>query len=141
MVGKTKRGKGTKTLVLVDSQGLSLAAIIASVTFHKVTLIESHLEKRLRKRLLYDRATDSDHLGLRLARRRMELITPHRKSRKAPSLHHGRILRRYRHRWKNERSISWLYNFRRLVTRYEYCDHKTHGFVQLACLIIVLKQL
>jgi transposase len=90
--------------------------------------------------LLYDRAADSDHLRQRLARRGIELITPHRKNRKTAPLQDKRKLRRYRRRWKIERSISWLHNFRRLVTRYEYYAHLFQGFVQLACLIIVLRQ-
>ena len=46
----------------------------------------------------------------------------------------------YRRRWKIERSIGWVQNFRRLVTRYEYYTHLFHGFVQLACLIVVMRR-
>jgi transposase len=144
LVGKTKRGKGTKIMVLIDGRGLPLGALIANATPHEVTLIEPLLAKRvlrrLPKRLLYDRAADSDPLRQRLTRRGIELITPHRKNRKTAPLQDGRRLRRYRRRWKIERSISWLHNFRRLVTRYEYYAHLFQGFVQLACLIIVLRQ-
>jgi transposase len=144
LVGKTKRGKGTKIMVLIDGQGLPLGALIANATPHEVTLIEPLLAervlRRLPERLLYDRAADSDPLRQRLAQRGIELITPHRKNRKTASLQDGRRLRRYRRRWKIERSISWLHNFRRLVTRYEYYAHLFQGFVQLACLTIVLRQ-
>ena len=143
-VGKTKRGKGTKTMVLVDGRGLPLGAEIASASPHEVTLIEPLLEKRILRtkprRLIYDAAADSDPLRARLAKRGIELISPHRKNRKKPPTQDGRKLRRYRRRWKIERSIGWLQNFRRLVTRYEYYAHLFHGFVQLACLMVVMRR-
>ena len=144
LVGKTKRGKGTKTMVLTDASGLPLSATVASASPHEVTLIEPLLESRVLRRrpgrLIYDAAADSDPLRQRLARRGIELISPHRRNRSKPATQDGRSLRRYRKRWKIERSIGWLQNFRRLVTRYEYYAYLFHGFVQLACLIIVLRQ-
>jgi transposase len=144
MVGKTKRGKGTKTMVLADAKGLPISATIASATPHEVTLIEPllgcrQLRRRL-NRLIYDTAADSDPLRERLAKRGIELICPHRRNRVKPATQDGRRLRRYRRRWKIERSIGWLQNFRRLVTRCEYHAELFQGFVHLACLIIVLRQ-
>lgn len=143
-VGKTKRGKGTKTMVLVDGRGLPLGAEIASASPHEVTLIEPLLDRRILpnkpRRLIYDAAADSDPLRTRLAKRGIELVSPHRKNRKKPPTQDGRKLRRYRRRWKIERSIGWLQNFRRLVTRYEYYAHLFHGFVQLACLMVVMRR-
>lgn len=143
-VGKTKCGKGTKTMVLIDGNGLPMAAEIASASPAEVTLIEPLVEKRVirrkPKRLIYDRAADSDPLRKRLRRRGIELICPHRKGRRKPATQDGRPLRRYRRRWKVERSISWLKNFRRTVVRYERYAHLFHGFVQLACLLIVVRQ-
>ena len=143
-VGKTKRGKGTKTMVLSDGRGLPLAAEIASASPHEVTLIEPLIERRILPkkpcRLIYDLAGDSDPLRARLARRGIELVCPHRKNRRKPPTQDGRKLRRFRRRWQIERSISWLQNFRRLVTRYEYYAHLFHGFVQLACLMVVLRR-
>jgi transposase len=144
LVGKTKRGTGTKTMVLIDAKGLPLAATIASASPHEVTLIEPLLDKQLLRRrvrrLIYDQAADSDPLRERLKRRGIELICPHRCNRIKPPTQDGRKLRRYARRWKVERSISWLQNFRRLVTRYEHYSHLFYGFVQLACLVIVLNR-
>jgi transposase len=141
-VGKTKRGKGTKIMVLTDAEGLPLGVDTASASPHEVKLIEPLLEKRvLRKkprRLIYDEAADSDPLRERLKRRGIELVCRHRRNRVKPPTQDGRKLRRFRRRWKVERSISWLQNFRRLITRFEYHAHLFHGFVQLACLIVVL---
>jgi transposase len=141
-VGKTKRGKGTKTMVLTDGEGLPWGVDIASASPHEVTLIEPLLEKRLLRRkprrLIYDEAADSDPLRARLRKRRIELVCRHRCNRVKPPTQDGRKARRLRRRWKVERSISWLHNFRRLVVRYDHYAHLFHGFVQLACLIMVL---
>jgi transposase len=131
-------------MVLVEGHGLPIGAEIASASPHEVTLIEPLLEKRILpnkpRRLIYDLAADSDPLRERLAKRRIELVCPHRENRVKPPTQDGRKLRRYCRRWKIERSIGWLQYFRRLVTRYEYYAHLFHGFVQLACLIVVLRR-
>ena len=141
-VGKTKRGKGTKIMVLTDGCGIPLGIDTASASPHEVTLIEPLLENRLLRRkpqrLIYDAAADSDPLRERLWRRGIELICPHRSNRTKPRTQDGRSFRRYRRRWKIERASGWLQNFRRLVTRYEYHADLFQGFVQLGCLIVVL---
>jgi transposase len=143
-VGKTKRGKGTKTMVLTDGRGLPLGAMISSASPHEVTLIERLLEERVTRkkprRLIYDAAADSDPLRDRLRRRGIDLICPHRQNRRKPPTQDGRKLRRFRRRWKVERANAWLQNFRRVVTRYERYAHLFLGFVQLACLCITLRR-
>lgn len=129
-------------MVFTDAEGLPLGADTASASPHEVTLIEPLLETRVLRRkpqrLVYDEAADSDPLRERLQQRGIELVCRHRRNRVKPPTQDGRKLRRFRRRWKVERSISWLQNFRRLVTRYEFHAHLFHGFVQLACLIVVL---
>ena len=131
-------------MVLTDGEGLPLGTIISSASPAEVNLIEPLLDARLLNRrprlLIYDRAADSDPLRERLLHRGIELISPHRKNRVKPNTQDGRKLRRYQRRWKVERSISWIQNFRRIVTRYEYHAHLFHGFVQLACLVITLNR-
>ena len=67
------------------------------------------------------------------------LICPHRENRTRPSANNGRTMRRYKRRYKVERSISWLHNFRRLITRWEYYPELFQSFVHLACLLTILK--
>ena len=75
-------------MVLVDGDGVPLAVDVANGSNSEVKLIESLLEQRvhprLPRRLIYDRAADCDGLRQRLARRGIELITPHRRGRKRP---------------------------------------------------------
>ncbi|MGI5904633.1 MAG: IS5/IS1182 family transposase, partial [Thermoguttaceae bacterium] len=53
----------------------------------------------------------------------------------------GRKLRRYRRRWKIERTNAWLQNFRRVLVRFDHSITMYTGFVTLACIMITLRQL
>ncbi|WP_339910568.1 IS5 family transposase, partial [Symmachiella dynata] len=143
-VGKTKRGKGTKIMLLIDGEGLPLGVDTESANTAEVNLIERLVDRRIShrqpQRLIYDKAADSDPLRERLAARGIDLICPHRRNRKRPATQDGRKVRRYRRRYKVERTIAWLQYFRRLVTRYEYHAHLFQGFAQLACLFTVLQR-
>jgi len=72
------------------------------------------------KRLIGDKAYDSDPLDKQMARRKVKMIAPHKKNRKKPATQDGRELRRYRKRWKVERVFAWLQNYRRLVVRWDF---------------------
>jgi transposase len=92
-------------------------------------------------RLIGDKAYDSDPLDRGLAERGVELIAPHKENRKKVNTQDGRPLRRYVRRWKIERLFAWLYNFRRLVVRYEYHARNYLGMLQLGCIVILLRYL
>jgi len=130
-------------MLLVDGNGLPLSIDVDSASPAEVKLIEPLIDQAIMpyvpERLIYDRAADSDPLRERLADRGIELICPHRQGRERPASQDGRALRRYRHRWVVERTISWLQSFRRLVTRYEYYAFLFHSFAKLACIMIVLR--
>jgi hypothetical protein len=77
-VGKTKRGKGTKPMIIAEVHGLPLAVHRASASPHEVILVDATLDEtvtlgRLR-RLIGDRAYNSDPLDEKLAQRGIELI-------------------------------------------------------------------
>jgi len=109
-----------------------------------VTLVDATLDQRFTaatpERLIGDKAYDSDTLDARLAAERgIEVIAPHRTNRRRPPTQDGRPLRRYRRRWRVERLLAWLQHFRRLVTRYEYHAANFLAFVQLGCIVILLR--
>jgi transposase len=91
--------------------------------------------------LVGDRAYDSDSLDAALAERGIEMIAPHRRNRKKRKTQDSRKLRRHMKRWKVERLFAWLSNFRRLVVRYERRVENYLGFVQLGCVVILLRHL
>jgi transposase len=110
-----------------------------------VKLVEPTLQERfvpeLPERLIGDKAYDSDRLDERLQQHYgAELIAPNKINRRVPT-QDGRPLRRYRRRWKMERLFAWLFNFHRLVVRYEYHAENFQGFVHLAVIIILLRHL
>jgi len=108
-----------------------------------VTLVERTLQARFvqrqPQRLIGDKAYDSDRLDEHLEAKGIEMIAPHRSNRSKPPTQDGRPLRRYCRRWKIERLFAWLQNFRRLVMRYEYHLDNYLGFVQLGCIIVLLR--
>ena len=53
----------------------------------------------------------------------------------------GRKLRRYKRRWKVERTIFWVGNFRRLVARWDRYIEVYRGFFHIACMLITLNKL
>jgi transposase len=142
-VGHGRRGKGSQLLLMADGNGLPISGFLTSAQVAEVhaveTLIETRACEKQPERLLYDKAADADWLRDGLEKQGIELICPHRENRTKPPLQDGRSLRRYRRRWTIERTISWLKNNRRLVTRWEYYPHLFEGFYQLACLMLLLK--
>lgn len=130
-------------MAIADRTGFPIAIHLASASPHEVTLVEATLEDRFMDevpdRLIGDRAYDSDSLDEQLAYQGVELIAPHRKNRKKPKTQDGRPLRRYKKRWKVERLFAWLFNFRRIVVRYEYYSMNYLAFVLLGCIKILLR--
>ena len=150
-VGKTKRGKGTKWMVLVDGGGLPLGVRLESASPGEVTLAEATLAevkvprpkgcpRQKPKRIIADRAYDSDPLRERLAKRGIDLIVPYRKNSNLRRYEDGRKLRRYKRRWIIERTNAWLGQFRRLIVRHEHHLSTYRAFFYLACLWITLRR-
>jgi hypothetical protein len=114
-VGTTKRGKGTKWMVLVDGAGTPLGAYLDAACPTEVTPLERTLDtpavgrpgkpgrpRKRPERLLADRRDDNN------------------RSHERATHQDGRKLRCYRLRWIVERTFAWWGHFRRLVVRYEW---------------------
>jgi transposase len=129
-------------MAIADRAGLPIAITIASASPHEVTLVEQTLNASFLpdnpERLIGDAAYDSDPLDRMLAACEIQLIAPHRHNRVKPP-RDRRPLRRYRRRWRVERLFAWLQNYRRVVTRYERRAANFLGFLQLACMRILLR--
>ncbi len=93
------------------------------------------------RRLILDRGYDSDPLRERLKNKGVEMICPHPRNRKKPKTQDGRSLRRYKRRWKIERTFAWLGNYRRLLVRWERDLVVYRGFFHLACALVALNRL
>ena len=152
-VGKTKKGKGTKWMLLVDGQGTPLGAHLDSASPSEVRLLEktidtiqvrrAHQPGRPRSkpdRLILDRGYDSNGLRARLAKRGIDPIIPATQNHPNATHQDGRKLRRYRHRWIVERTFAWLGWCRRLLVRHERLLSVYGAFFHLACAMLTLRQ-
>lgn len=138
-------------MVLADGKGVPLGALLSAANRAESQLAEETLAavavprngpgrpKQKPTRIVADKGYDSRKLWERLKHRGIQLIAPHRKNRKH-RYQDGRCLRRYRRRWKIERTNAWLFNFRRLVTRYEHKVEHYRAFLYAACMLITLRQ-
>jgi transposase len=131
-------------MAVADRAGLPIAVSVASASPHEVRLVNKTLAalfvRELPEKLIGDRAYDSDPLDAELGEQGIEMIAPHRRNRKRPATQDGRPLRRYKRRWKIERLFAWLQNFRRILVRHERYLMNYLGFVQLGCLVILLRR-
>jgi len=142
-IGKTRRGKGVKILAIVDRHGLPLSVSTHAANHHEVTLVQLSFDfymiEAKPQNLIGDKAYDSDVLDEQLRKDGVEMIAPHRSNRKLKT-QDGRRLRRYARRWIVERYFAWLHWKRRLLVRWEYYPTNFLGFVQLASILMLLKQ-
>ncbi|WP_367997663.1 transposase [Bilophila wadsworthia] len=110
-------------MVIADASGLPLAVHTDSARPHEVTLVQATLNEIVTmgqpRRIIGDRAYDSDPLDNALAAQGIEMIAPHRRNRKRKATQDGRPLRRYCRRWKIERLFAWLNSFKRTMARWE----------------------
>ena len=134
-------------MAITDGGSVPVGVSVHSASPHESTLAaetvsECHTEE-LPGRLIGDKAYDCDQLDADLLENYgIELISPHRKNRKAENkTQDGRPLRRYKRRWKVERFFAWLQSFRRVRTRDEFHAENYLGFVQLGCIVILLRNI
>ena len=141
-IGCTRVGKGVKIMILVDAQGLPVAACSTPAN-----PAESHLIQQLfgfmiaqstPARVIGDKAYDSDRLDELLAAQGVEMIAPNRLNRSQTQ--DRRALRRCKRRWRVERTIAWLQNYRRLCIRWEKSHLAFQGFLHMACALLLIKE-
>jgi transposase len=131
-------------MAITDTSSLPVSVCLSSASPSEVTLVEETLERRFTKKtpalLIGDKAYDSDPLDAILRKKYgISLIAPHKVNRVREKTQDGRQLRRYKKRWKIERFNAWIQNYRRVTTRWEYKAENYLGFVQLACVLILLR--
>jgi transposase len=131
-------------MVLVDGQGVPLGVHLSAATpaEHSLAIatLEERVTERLPDRIIADKGYDARYLWMAMKERGVDLIAPHQRNRKS-HYQDGRKLRRYRRRWIVERTNAWLFNFRRLVVRYEHKLENFRAFIHLACALIALRKL
>jgi transposase len=134
-------GAGTPIGIHLDSASPAEVRLVDK-TLDTVSVACAHHPGRPRKypdRLIGNRGYDSNTLRQSLAQRGIEPIIPCRRNNKVATHQDGRKHRRYKRRWKIERTNSWIFNFRRLVVRYERNIELYAGLVHMACALITMR--
>jgi transposase len=147
----TRRGKGTKLMLVADGNGVPVGIYVdsaqqAEVKLARITLQTVHVrtpQGRPRSRpapLTADKGYDSRGFRRYLRERGIAYTIPpiRRTGRRRPGrpLHADPV--RYATRWIVERTNAWLQNYRRVLVRHDRLLSTYRAFVVLACTMIAL---
>ena len=140
------RGKpGTKLHLVCDGGGLPLTAVVTAANVNDTTMFQAVVEdippvrtrsgrRRTRPAKVHaDKGYDSRDNRTYLRRRGIKARIARRGI--EPSTRLGR------HRWKVERSLSWLSCWRRLQMRWDRDAGRWFAFVLLACAVVCFNRL
>lgn len=139
-VGKTLGGARVRSSWSSTQCAHGCCFALREATLVGATLAESFTPGRPR-RLIGDRAFDSDPLDERLSHLGLKRMAPHKSNRRKPPTQEGRPLRRYKQRWKIERLFAWLNQYNRILTRGNKSIHHYNNFIYLAFILILHKYL
>ena len=155
-VGLTKKGKGTKWMLVIEGNGLPLGFHLNSATTAEVRLAEATLDtisvphsrgrpRQRPRKLVADRAYDSSAFRATLRRRGIGMCIPpkRRPARWRPKRGRPVVARteEYRCRYKVERSFAWLGNFRRLLIRWEHLFSVYRSFFAVTVMMLCVRRL
>ena len=134
-----------KLEVVVDKSGLPLGMAIAGANVSEQHLLQPALDDvpvdiPAGTPVIADKGHDSDPLRDELERDDLTPVIPHRSNRVKPSRTDGRRLRRYRRRWRVERTNAWLHCYRGLAVRWSYYSFMYAGMVYLAFIHMALQR-
>ena len=153
-VGKTKRGKGTKIMLVTDANGLPVGLELASANRHEVKLAVPTLQtvrvprggrgrpKQRPEELVADKAYDSKRFREWLRSKGIKPTIPPYERRVRKRSKRGRPVKvglDYSDRWKVERTFAWLGNFRRLLVRHERYLSTFRAFFLVALILISMR--
>jgi transposase len=155
-VGLTRKGKGTKWMLVVDGNGVPLGFHLDSAACAEVRLAERTLDtirvmrprgrpRQRPKKLVADRGYDSKGFRCALRRRGIQMCIPPKRRPATWRVKRGRpvVVRKadYGLRYRVERSFAWLGNFRRLLIRWEHCCAIYHSFFSVALMVLCVRRL
>jgi transposase len=134
-----------KLEVVTDASGLPLGMATAGANVSEKELLKPALEDVPVEvppgmPVIADKGHDSDPLRDDLEDAGYEPIIPHRRNRVKPSRNDGRKLRRYRHRWRIERTNAWLHCYRGLAIRWSYYSFMYVGMVYISFIHMALQR-
>jgi IS5 family transposase len=134
-----------KLEIVTDATGLPLGLAAAGANVSEQALLlpaldDIPLEVPAGTPVIADKGHDSDPLRDDLEAEGLIPVIPHRASRVKPSRNDGRRLRRYRHRWRVERTHAWLHCYRGLAVRWAFYSFMYVGLVYLSFIHLALQR-
>jgi transposase len=154
-VGLTRKGKGTKWMLVVDGNGLPLGFHLDGANCAEVRLAQQTLDTvrvaRPRGRakvrpatLVADRGYDSSAFRRALRRRGIRMCIPPKRHPANWRPKRGRPIvarkQEYRQRYTVERSFAWLGNFRRLLIRWEHLVSVYQSWFTFAVMVLSVRR-
>ena len=154
-VGLTKKGKGTKWMLVVDGNGLPLGFHLDGASRAEVRLAEQTLDtirvtrprgrpKQRPNKLVADRGYDSSAFRRVLRGRGIRMCIPPKRRPASWRAKRGRpvVARKedYRLRYIVERSFAWLGAFRRLLIRWERRFGVYHSWFAFAVMLLCVRR-
>jgi IS5 family transposase len=134
-----------KLEVVTDASGLPLGMVTAAADVSEQELLvpvldELPVEVPPGTPLIMDKGYDSDPLRDELEKAGYVPIIPHRRNRVKPSRNDGRRFRRYRHRYRIERTNAWLHCYRGVAVRWSYYSFMYDGLVYISFIHMALQR-
>jgi transposase len=155
-VGLTRKGKGTKWMLVIEGNGLPLGFHLDSAARAEVKLAEQTLDtisvvrprgrpRQRPEKLVADRGYDSSAFRRALRRRGIAMCIPPKRRPSTWRAKRGRPVLAskddYRQRFKVERSFAWLGNFRRVLIRWERLFVVYHSLFAVAIMLLCVRRL
>jgi transposase len=134
-----------KLEVVVDKTGLPLGMATDGANVSEQALLVPALDDvplalPAGTPVVADKGHDADDLRDDLEAEGFVPVIPHRRNRVKPSRNDGRRLRRYRHRWRVERTNAWLHCYRGLAVRWCHYSFMYAGLVYRSFIHLALQR-
>jgi transposase len=153
-VGLTRKGKGTKWMLVVERHGLPLGFVLAGANRAEAQLAEQTLDtipvrrprgraKQRPVKLVADRGYDSSVFRHTLRRRGIAMCIPSKRHPSSWRAKRGRpvVARKadYQQRFIIERTFAWLGVYRRLLVRWERLLAVYRSFFAFAIMLLTVR--
>ena len=132
-IGRSRGGRNTKIHAIADAKGRLLSILLTGGQAHDCPPAQRLIRRtKAAKKLLGDKAYDSEELRLWLNERGTKAVVPNRSNRKQPFSFDKKS---YKQRHRIENAFCRLKDFRRIATRY---DRLARNFLASVCLVAAI---
>jgi transposase len=132
-IGRSRGGRNTKIHAIADAKGRLLSILLTGGQTHDCPPAQRLIRRtKPAKKMLGDKAYDSEELRLWLNERGTKVVVPNRSNRKQPFSFDKQS---YKQRHRIENAFCRLKDFRRIATRY---DRLARNFLATVCLVAAI---